>query len=181
MALVRRFILLERSICGAGSALRAGCRNYSFLPASYHLDDTWAKRLDSSFVKQIRLEQFFNELRKKFEADGMGSPLDVDIFATAVQRPEDLDSLHELLVFLRNSKNTPLTRSSTFNAVIRTHLDLERYDDLMKILADKIKYGIFLDHYTANLLMDKFIELKRLPDAVRVAIDLMFQEDFDHP
>ncbi|GAU90551.1 hypothetical protein RvY_02953 [Ramazzottius varieornatus] len=159
----------------------SGVRSYRFLPSSYHLEDVWQKRLTTPLMRDIRIEEFYVELRKKFEADKSGSPLDMDIFANGVVQPDSLLHLEELLAYFRKSRNTKFMRRSTSDAVVRAFMDQGYYEELMKIIDNKVIYGIFLDYYTANLLMDKSLELKRYPDAVRVAIDFMLQEDFGHP
>jgi small subunit ribosomal protein S27 len=51
----------------------------------------------------------------------------------------------------------------------------------MNILRDKINYGVFLDHFTANILLDHFIEHQNYKDAAEIACDMMLQEDLSHP
>lgn len=49
------------------------------------------------------------------------------------------------------------------------------------MLDDRLNYGVFLDHYTANLLMDTYWKQKNFVAGVQVARQLMLQEDVDHP
>jgi len=51
----------------------------------------------------------------------------------------------------------------------------------MRLLNDRLNYGLFPDYYLSNLLMDTFIKEENYRDAVKVAIQMMLQEDFDHP
>lgn len=46
---------------------------------------------------------------------------------------------------------------------------------------DRLNYGVFLDHYTANLLMDTYWKQKNYVAGAQVARQLMLQEDVDHP
>lgn len=46
---------------------------------------------------------------------------------------------------------------------------------------DRLNFGVFLDHYTANLLMDTYWKQKNFVAGAQVARQLMLQEDIDHP
>ncbi|XP_055331302.1 uncharacterized protein LOC129583516 [Paramacrobiotus metropolitanus] len=156
-------------------------RFYSLLPSAYHLDDVWRTRLDTPLMQQLRAEEFYVELRKRFEITKDASPLDVEIFANKASRNEEAKHLVEILEFFRTSNVTSVFREGMHHAFVRLFLELGNLDELLKILANKPKYGLFLDHFAASLLMDKFLQLKRPQDAVRIAIDQMLQEDFQSP
>jgi hypothetical protein len=47
---------------------------------------------------------------------------------------------------------------STSHAVIRYFVTLKKYDELLRILNDRLNYGIFPDDYCCGLLMDTFIK-----------------------
>lgn len=51
----------------------------------------------------------------------------------------------------------------------------------MQVLDDRLNFGVFLDHYTANLLMDTYWKQKNFVAGAQVARQLMLQEDVDHP
>nr|CAG4634771.1 EOG090X05Q1 [Alona affinis] len=67
--------------------------------------------------------------------------------------------------------------------LIWTFLQFKNTDTLMRLLDDRLGYGLFLDYYLSNLLMDVYIKEKnyRGTYAAKVAIQLMLQEEFDHP
>ncbi|ESO02013.1 hypothetical protein HELRODRAFT_65965, partial [Helobdella robusta] len=69
---------------------------------------------------------------------------------------------------------------STCHALMRTLKEQGDYERLFKILEDKINYGIFLDDYTCNLLLDHFIHNNLYKEALRIVSDIMLQENFDH-
>jgi small subunit ribosomal protein S27 len=54
-------------------------------------------------------------------------------------------------------------------------------ETLFSVLNSRLEYGVFLDYYTANFLMDKFIKDKNFMLAARIATLQMLQEDFNHP
>jgi len=78
-------------------------------------------------------------------------------FVNKVTEEENLEELEELIYRLRKSPSAADTLPSTGHAVIRTLCQLDKTDMLFRILNDRMNYGIFLDFYTANLLMDKFL------------------------
>ena len=57
----------------------------------------------------------------------------------------------------------------------------EQLGHLIRMLEDRTNYGLFLDSYTAVLLLDKLLEEGRLAMGARVASQLMLQEDQDLP
>jgi hypothetical protein len=79
-------------------------------------------------------------------------------FANAVRNESYADDLEELLHRLRLSPNATDTLPSTSHAVIRYFVTLRKYDELIRILNDRLNYGIFPDDYCCGLLMDTFIK-----------------------
>lgn len=51
---------------------------------------------------------------------------------------------------------------------------------MLDLLDDRLNYGIFLEYYEANILMNKLIKDKNYACAARVAVQLMLQEELDH-
>nr|CAG4648641.1 EOG090X05Q1 [Polyphemus pediculus] len=49
------------------------------------------------------------------------------------------------------------------------------------MLDDRLGYGLFPDYYLSSLLMDTFLKASNYRDAVKTAILMMIQEEFDHP
>ncbi|CAF1559409.1 unnamed protein product, partial [Rotaria sordida] len=46
-------------------------------------------------------------------------------------------------------------------SLVRDYLDLGQKERLLPILHDKVKYGIFLDQFSANLLLNAFLLEKK--------------------
>ena len=44
------------------------------------------------------------------------------------------------------------------HAVIRTFLEHKRTDTLLRMVDDRLNYGLFPDYYLSNLLMDSFLK-----------------------
>ncbi|CAF4263731.1 unnamed protein product, partial [Rotaria sordida] len=62
---------------------------------------------------------------------------------------------------------------------VRNYLDLGQKERLLFILHDKVKYGIFLDQFSANLLLNAFLLEKKYKKAAQVCTDLMLQDEGD--
>lgn len=114
-----------------------------------------------------------------------GSSLDnseLDIFiniATASQN--DLAQLQEsvkLVRDIRSSLHAHTLLPSTAHALCRLFLDVNRNRTLLTLLEDRIKYGIFPDFFTLNILIDEALEKKDYVSAARLASLVMLQEEF---
>nr|CAH7735165.1 unnamed protein product [Callosobruchus chinensis] len=108
------------------------------------------------------------------------SAVDVDIFTNAVVDSSFMNEMLDLTHKLRLSSDTCNTLHSTPHAVTR---NLMKYDptELPSILDDRLNFGLFLDYYTANLLLDKYWKDKNYAAGARVAQQFMLQEEMDHP
>jgi len=133
-------------------------------------------------VSRVRpnLPEFFVALDKKFSTELTGSALDVDIFANCVDNVEELEHLEELLYKLRRTPHTVHSPESTNHATIRAFVRYggeEHLKHLLKMLDDRTNYGLFLDSYTAILLLDQLLDRRQLVAGARIASHLMLQED----
>lgn len=70
---------------------------------------------------------------------------------------------------------------STHHAVVKAYLNANAFERLMKVLWNRIDYGIFPDSACYNLLLDQFIEKGDFRNAVKVATLIMHQEDSSNP
>merc|ERR1719348_1303352 len=156
---------------------RVGCQRFSrsIVTQSFGCEAVWDQRLDSEVLKRIRpsLPEFFSALDKKFVTELTGSALDVDIFANCVDTESELEHMEELLYKLRRTPHTVYSPESTNHAVIRALVrygtEREHLVHLLKMLDDRLNYGLFLDSYTAVLLLDFLIERGELAGGARVA------------
>lgn len=94
-------------------------------------------------------------------------------FSNLVVDKLHLDELIDITHKFRRCPNTVHALPSTGHAVIRTFLDFKETDTLMKLLDDRLNYGLFLDYYLSNLLMDTFIKErnyrgKQLIDSIHI-------------
>lgn len=58
----------------------------------------------------------------------------------------------------------------------RSYLDLNQTDKLLQILKLKYNYGLFLDSFTATMLMDSFVKENDYVRAALAAHEVMLQE-----
>lgn len=153
----------------------------TFLSQAYYCQEIWDKRLSNSLFQKINLEELYQELDQRFQRTRQMSAVDVDIFANSIKNNLYIDEMLDLVHKLRLSADTGNTLNSTSHAVIRAMLKFGNKNELLDVLNDRINYGIFLDFYTANILMDTFWKEKDFTSGARIASQLMLQEDFEHP
>ncbi|CAG7837470.1 unnamed protein product [Allacma fusca] len=180
MSLFRGFLQvrrISRALCTSAILRDPG----GYLPESYKCSDAWNKRLESSIIQKIELDDFFFEMDQQYKSDQLISAVDVDLFANKITTEEYLEELEELAHRLRKSPATHATLPSTGHAIIRALIDLKRTDILLRVLNDRFNYGIFTDNYLSNILMDMFLEEGNFRDAAKIASLHMIEEDFGGP
>lgn len=153
----------------------------TFLSQAYYCEEVWNKRLNSPLLHKINLEELYYELEQRFNKSKQLNAIDVDIFANAIQKELFCDELLDIVHKLRLTADCGNILESTGHAVVRTLLEANQADELLTVLDDRLNYGLFLDYYTANLLMDHFWKSKQYVHGARVASLLMLQEEFEHP
>lgn len=174
MALGRVVFVLKKTF----QTVRTIKRN--ILSDAYQCQETWDKRLSTPILRDIDMDEYFTRLERKFNNNKFVDGVDIDIFANNVRKEDQLDELEHFIYRFRRSQNTIRILDSTHHAVIRAFMQFHKMDDLLKILSDRINYGIFPDFYCYNMLMDYFIRRKNYRDAAKVAVLVMLQEDFGH-
>ena len=137
------------------------------------------------------MSKYFFEIERKFQLEGRGSPVDVEIFSNAAlispsplndeACQERLAQLQELLRRFRNTEQTCLMMPATHHAVVRAFVDGGDTNTLMTILNGRIEFGVFPDDYSNILLLHHFLSGENYRDASRVAVTMMLQEEFTIP
>ncbi|KPJ16885.1 28S ribosomal protein S27, mitochondrial [Papilio machaon] len=150
----------------------------SFLTKEYKCEPAWNAQKASPILNNVNLNDFYTTLSQNYAAKGVISAIDVDIFANAIKEPTYLDELKELLHKLRLSAETGNTLQSTHHATVRSYIDFGNDQELIDILKDPLNYGVFLDDFAANILLDKLITSNKYELAAEVAALIMLQEDF---
>ena len=168
----------------------------SFMSQSFQCKEVWDERLKAS-VFNLEMNKFFFELERKFQRDGKFSPIDVDIFANALLKPDGnknvlkaerirdrMDQMQEILQRFRRTPETNFMLASTPHAVIRCYLDGGGGDSLLKMLDDRHKFGLFPDDYSLVYMLNHFLTDSagsNWRDASKVAAMMMLQEEYDIP
>ncbi|KAK1130707.1 hypothetical protein K0M31_018820 [Melipona bicolor] len=152
----------------------------SFLSEAYQCQEAWKSRLQSPLLQKFKPEDLFITLDSQFLTHGKVSAVDVDIFANTVKSKEQTEELLNILERLRKSAETTNTLDSTHHAVIRYLFDNDCTQELMNVLHNRLKYGIFPDHVCYNMLMDEYIKKEDYASAAKIAVLPMLQEDTDH-
>lgn len=153
----------------------------TFLSQAYYCREVWDNRLHSPIFQKVNLDILYHDLDQGFQRTRRISPVDVDIFVNSVKNHNFVDELLDLVHKLRLSADTGKTLESTGHAVIRALLNFDKIKELLTVLDDRLNYGVFVDDYAANILMDHFWKTKNYVAGCIVAAQLMLQEDFGHP
>ncbi|XP_067666755.1 small ribosomal subunit protein mS27-like [Haliotis asinina] len=182
---------MASSMCRAwvSRSIKVFSRGISFsarrhlLSEAYSCQDAWQKRLQSPILSNVSLNEFAVQLRDRFEKQKRASVIDVDILVNKMHEMDvsDADYMEDLLYRFRNSEDAVPVRDSIVHAIVRAYIDLGLTDRLLDMMRNKRDYGIFLDSYATNILMDHFIKGDNYADAAKVSYEMMLQEDFSHP
>lgn len=105
------------------------------------------------------------------------SAIDLDIFAN---KTEELEEIADLAQKLRLSEEASKVLDSTGHALIRNYYQAEQIEALVPILTRRLEYGIFLDNFSANLILDQLLKKHNYKIAARIATIISLQEDFEN-
>lgn len=152
----------------------------TFLTNDYKCTEAWNSQTSTPILTKVNLNDFYNVLEQNFLSKGVISALDVDIFANALNEPVYLEELKDLLHKLRLSAETGSMLESTHHATVRNYIEFDHLEELVEILQDPLNFGLFLDDFTANILLDKLIVSEKYELAAKVASTIMLQEDFSN-
>ncbi|KAK9710734.1 Mitochondrial 28S ribosomal protein S27 [Popillia japonica] len=183
----------------------------TFLSQAYYCNEVWEHRLRSPIISKVNVNELYQDIDLRYHRSGQISPVDVDIFVNAAKKDSSIEDIidlvhrlrlsglacstldstshavirllmqHKKFHRLRLSGLACSTLDSTSHAVIRLLMQHKKYEDLLKLLNDPLNYGIFLDYYSLNLLMDTFYKNEDFVSGARVASHLMLQEEQDNP
>lgn len=135
--------------------------------------------MTSQTLAKINLDRFYADLETKYQQqERRVSAIDVDIFVNKVFGDNYVDEMADLIHKLRMTEEASNVLDSTSHALVRNLCENNELDFLLQILRDPLNYGVFLDQFTANLLLDKLVEEQKYTAAAEVASFLMLQEDF---
>lgn len=153
----------------------------SFLTDAYKCDQVWQERLDCPLLKKVETDVLYHQLSSRLDAGSKQiSAVDLDIFANSLTDHTYHDELEDLVHRFRLSAQACTLLPSTHHAVVRYFLAADNKDNLVRILRDRLNYGIFPDYYLSNVLMDAFIKEDSFRNAAVVVSNQMLQEELDN-
>lgn len=155
-------------------------RQKTFLTDDYKCSDAWNTFNSSSFIEKINVQDFYNRVDLNHSSKGVISAIDVDLFANSIKDASHLEELKDLLHKLRLSAETGNMLESTRHATVRNYLQFGDLEELVGMLRDPLNFGVFLDYYSANILLDTLITSSNYNLAARVASLIMLQEEFEN-
>ncbi|XP_065225490.1 uncharacterized protein LOC135849151 [Planococcus citri] len=164
--------LLNRSI------VRLASKRY-FLSNAFECKDAWSNRLNQPIFKKVNVESMYYELDSQYKKSKVLVPIDVDIFINSQIDDTFLIEVEELAYRFRLTGFAHNTLPSTHHGFIRLFFNYKK-DDLVRILHDRLNYGIFPDEYLLCYLIDKFLKAEDYRNAAKVGTLQMFQEDYSH-
>lgn len=160
---------------------RRSRRTRTFLTDAYRCDEVWQERLGCPVLKKVEPELLYHKLSTMLDGGNKQiSAVDLDIYANALTDKLYLEELEDLTHRFRLSAQAGTLLPSTHHAVVRLFLESEDVTNLVRILRDRLNYGIFPDHYLSNLLMDGFLKANDFRNAAVIASNQMLQEDVDN-
>lgn len=152
----------------------------TFLSQAYYCNEVWDHRLNDQVLQKVKFDEMYYLLEQKYQKTRQMSAVDVDVYVNALKDEDYVDETLDLVHKLRLTADTVNTLDSTSHAVVRYLNTIGETERLQQVLDDRLNYGVFLDHYTANVLMDTYWKQKNFVAGAQVASQLMLQEDVDH-
>ncbi|KAL7676103.1 hypothetical protein ACOME3_002359 [Neoechinorhynchus agilis] len=148
-----------------------------YLSKSYYLYDKWDMALQAPVMKSS-LRDVSEEISHKLKTGKPVTILELDVLCSKLayaSHIDDVESFHDLYTTCRRVSNAVYVSDSLAHGFIRSHLDINQTDKLLHSIENKVQYGIFLDGYSGNLVMDGFLETENYRGAMHTASEFMLQ------
>ncbi|XP_059490540.1 uncharacterized protein LOC132205487 [Neocloeon triangulifer] len=149
----------------------------TYLSDAYRCEQAWQNRLKSPLLTRLNQDELYHSIEQKLNQEDFISGVDVDIFTASVQDETHLDEVEDLVFKLRQSGQAGNLFPSTGHNFVQLLHFTGRTNDLLRILHDRLNYGIFVDYHISNLIVDDFLKAEKLPEAAKVAVLHGLQED----
>ncbi|CAO1340310.1 unnamed protein product [Diamesa serratosioi] len=152
----------------------------TYLTENYKCTESFESRLKSPILERVSIENLYFDIDAKFHQQKKVSAIDIDIYANKIIDDKHTDEIADLVQKLRLTEEASNILDSTGHALIRSYIENNQINALVQILNHRLEYGIYLDNFTANLLLDKLVTEKNWKLAARVATLYCLQEDFEN-
>lgn len=153
----------------------------TYLQENYKCTESFESRLKNPILERVSIENLYFDIDAKFHQQKKVSAIDIDIYANKIIDDKHTDEIADLVQKLRLTEEASNILESTGHALIRNYMENNQIDALVQILNHRLEYGIYLDNFTANLLLDKLVLEKNWKLAARIATLHCLQEDFENP
>ncbi|KAH3695142.1 28S ribosomal protein S27, mitochondrial-like [Dreissena polymorpha] len=154
----------------------------TYLSDSYSCDEAWKKRLDKSYIEKLDAKLFGIELWTKSDTTHLVKRLDMNLFATKLHTLSNEDEYiaKEIIYRFRHSQSSFPIQDSIGHAIVRSYIKAGWAKELLQIIKDKDRYGIFPDFQAMCMLLDYLLTENKYAEAASLAYEVMLQEDFSH-
>ncbi|KAF2363248.1 MRPS27/PTCD2 [Trinorchestia longiramus] len=180
--LTPRSVQLYDQLWPAGNVLQK--RDY--LPASAQCENAWNQRLTEDLVKKIgKPSDFYMKMLQKMKTEFKIWPLDLDLYIHSLESESHDWHPHDVLEILKKYRRAGGVSlevlESTQHTVLRLLLAHGATQTMLSLLCQPERCGVFLDDFTATLLMDHFLEKEDYASSSVIATRLMLIEKLDQP
>uniref|UniRef100_A0A8C4QD00 Small ribosomal subunit protein mS27 n=1 Tax=Eptatretus burgeri TaxID=7764 RepID=A0A8C4QD00_EPTBU len=151
--------------------------NRTLLSDSYADTSLWESRRPEPYS----LDELSQSMDTTYEKKYPVSSLTIDRFINNITSCDDVESAEYYLYKFRHSPNSCFLREWTIHDWMRKCMKYDSMDKMLYTLRNKVQYGIFLDPFAFNLLLDHFIRRKDYRAATAVAVEAALQESLDEP
>lgn len=140
--------IIQRSVSkhtafGNCNPLRTHLFKRNFLSSAYELESEFNARLNNNIIKQVNPSSMYLELDQQYNRHQNLYPIDVDLYVNSITDEVYSDELEDILYKFRLTPSTADMLESTPHAFIRLYLKLNKVQELLHILDDRLNYGIF--------------------------------------
>ncbi|XP_017303736.1 uncharacterized protein LOC103519593 [Diaphorina citri] len=115
----------------------------NFLSSAYELESEFNSRLNNKILKQVNPSNMYLELDQQYNRHKKLHAIDVDLYVNSISNDAYTEELEDILYKFRLTPSTVDTMDSTQHAVIRLYLKLNKTQELLEILDDRLNYGVF--------------------------------------
>lgn len=152
-----------------------------YLTDSYKLTTEWSDRLKNPLLQKVSIENMYFQCDSKFNQTKKISPVDVDIYANKIDDDRHMEEIADLMMKLRMTEEASNVFDSSQHALIRNYIDNDNFEALVHVLNNRTTFGVYLDNFAANILLDKLIQEKQFKLAARFTTIFALQEEFSNP